>query len=95
MSGLIGTGLFAHLAAGSISKDQSILANGGALRRTAPAGMAYSETITTQPSGQICTLTNASGTMTSTPMDNINATCVTGPASLNWDGGNWNDANWQ
>ena len=100
VSSLTGTGLVVRLAAGAISEDKSIAANGGELRlytftHTAPPGIAYAVTITTQPSGQICTLTNASGTMTSTPMDNINATCVTGPASLNWAGGNWNDANWQ
>ena len=100
VSGLTGNGLVLHLAAGAISEDKPVSANGGGLRlytfaHTAPAGTAYTVTITTQPTGQICTLSNASGSMPSTPVTNINATCVAGPAGLDWDDGAWDDADWQ
>ncbi len=100
VSGLTGNGLVLHLAAGVISEDKSVPANGGELRlytfaHTAPPGVTYSVTITTQPSGQSCTLSNASGTMPSAPVININATCLAGPAGLNWDDGAWDDADWQ
>lgn len=100
VSGLTGSGLVLHLDAGSISENKLVAADGGGLRlytfaHTAPPTTAYAVTVMTQPSGQTCTLNNASGTMGSTPVDNINATCVDGPASLVWDDGKWDDANWQ
>lgn len=100
VTGLIGDGLVLHLATSAINEDRLVRANGGESRlyrfvRTAPPGTAYTVTITMQPIGQICTLTNASGTMASTPVDNVNASCVAGPASLIWDDGAWDDANWQ
>ena len=100
VSALTGTGLVVHLVTGAISEDKSISANGGELRlytftHTALPGIAYAVTIATQPSGQICTLTNAGGIMPSTPVDNINATCVAGSVALDWDDGAWDDANWQ
>lgn len=100
VSGLTGTGLVLHLAAAAISEDKPVTANGGAVRlytftRTAPTGTAYTATITTQPTGQSCTLTNASGATASASVENINATCVAGPANLVWDDSDWDDANWQ
>ena len=100
VSGLTGNGLVLHLDAGAISEDKPVPANGGGPRlytffNSAPAGTAYTVTITTQPSSQTCTLSNASGSMASTPVININATCVAEPLDLNWDDGNWDDANWQ
>ena len=100
VSGLAGNGLVLHLAAGAISEDKLVPANGGGLRlytfaKTAAPGTAYTVSIRTQPTGQTCTLSNASGTIPSTPVTNINATCVAGPAGLNWDDGAWDDADWQ
>lgn len=100
VDGLVGDGLVLDLAGGTISEDTLIDANAGAPRlytfsTTAPPGTAYLVTISTQPSGQICTLTNASGTVVNAPIENINATCVAGPASLIWNEGAWDDANWQ
>ena len=100
VSGLTGSVLVLHLAAGAISEDKFVPANGGGLRlytfaNTTPPGTAYTVTITTQPSSHACTLSNASGSMASTQVININATCVAGPADLNWDDGAWDDANWQ
>lgn len=100
VSGLAGSGLVLHLAAGAISEDKPVPANGGGVRlytftRTAPPGTAYTVTIAMHPASQTCTLGNASGTMASTPVENINATCVAGPANLVWDENAWDDANWQ
>ncbi len=100
VSGLSGNGLVLHLAAGAISEDKPVAANGGGLRlytfaKTASPGTAYVVTVTTQPTGQTCSLSNASGTMPSTAVTNINAICVAGPARLNWNDGAWDDANWQ
>lgn len=100
VTGLTGDGLVLHLAAGSISEDRPVPSNGGEQRLytfvdTATPGTAYTVTIAAQPFSQICTLINASGITTRTPVDNVNATCVAGPADLNWDDGVWDDANWQ
>ncbi len=100
VSGLTGTGLVLHLAAAAISEDKPVTANGGEPRlyvfvNTAPTGTAYMATITTQPTGQTCTLSNGSGTMASTPVINIDATCVAGPSNMIWDDGYWDGANWQ
>ena len=100
VSGLTGNGLVLNLAAGATSEDKPVSADGGGLRlytfaNTVPSGTPYTVIITTQPSGQTCTLSNASGIMASAPVDNINVACVAGPADLNWDDGAWSDANWQ
>ena len=97
--GLSGNGLMQHLAVGAISEDKTITASGGepllyTFVRNAPPGSAYTVTISAQPSGQICTLASASGSMPSAPETDINVTCIAGPASLNWDDGSWDDANW-
>lgn len=100
ISGLAGSGLVLHLASGAISEEKTIIDDGGGVMlytftNTALPSAAYAVTITTQPSGQTCTLSNAIGTMASIPIDNINVTCVAGPANLVWDEGAWDDANWQ
>lgn len=86
--------------AGTVSEDQPIAAHGGGLRvytftHTAPPGTAYVVTIITQPAGQNCTLANASGTVGSTSVEDINVTCDGGPTGLIWGDGHWDDANWQ
>mgnify|MGYP007041118030 CR=1 FL=1 len=100
VSGLTGNGLVLYLATDAFSESRPVSANGGAPRlytfsHTAPPGTAYVVSITTQPSGQTCTLSNATGTMPNIPIDNINATCVAGPPNLVWDDGAWDDADWQ
>lgn len=100
VTGLAGNGLVLHLAAGAMTEDKPVIANGSQLRLytftgTVPTGTTYAVSITSQPSGQNCTLSNASGTMANAPVENINAICVVGPANLVWDDGSWDDANWQ
>ena len=98
--GLTGSGLVLHLVAGVISGDNPVNANGGDPRlytfaKTAPPGTVYTVTITTQPASQICTVSNASGTMATAPVDDITVACVAGVAGLNWDDGSWDEADWQ
>lgn len=98
--GLTGNGLVLHLAAGVISEDNPVNANGGDPRlytfaKTAPPGTVYTVTITTQPASQTCTVSNASGTMATAPVDDITVACVAGLAGLNWDDGSWDEADWQ
>ena len=100
VTGLTGTGLVLHLAAGAINEDKPVSAQDGTPRlytfsHSVPQGTGYTVTITTHPTGQSCTLINATGTMGTMRVENIDATCVAGPAGLNWDDGAWDDANWQ
>ncbi len=100
VTGLTGNGFVLHLMVGAVNEDKPVSAQGGALRlytfaNTGPLGASYQVTITTQPTDQTCTLVNATGTVVSTPMDNINATCVAGPLGMDWDDDSWDDADWQ
>ena len=100
VTGLTGNGFVLHLTVGAVNEDKPVPAHGGALRlytfaNTAPPGSGYVVTITTQPTDQTCTLVNATGTVASTPIDNINATCVAGPLGLDWDDGSWDEADWK
>ncbi len=100
VTSLSGSGLLLHLAAGVVSDDKSIAATGGqsqlyTFAKTAPADSTCTVTITSEPSGQVRTLANASGSITSTPVDDINVACVAGPAGLIWDDGTWDDVDWQ
>ncbi|MFZ2237105.1 MAG: hypothetical protein WBP11_10495 [Dokdonella sp.] len=100
VTGLTGNGLVLYLATDAFSESKPVSANGGGVRlytftHTAPPGIAYAVTVMTQPSGQTCTLSNATGTMANIAIDNINATCVAGPADLVWDDGDWDDTDWQ
>ena len=100
VTGLTASGLVLHLAAGVVSENMTLVANDGSLQlytftSTATAGGPYAVTVTAQPGGLICTLSNASGIVVSPSIENINADCVAGPPGLIWDGGAWDDANWQ
>ena len=100
VTGLTGDGLVLHLAAGAVNHNQSVPAQGGTpqqyiFSQSVPPGTAYLATITTQPDGQSCTLSNASGTMGNTAINNIDAVCLDEPAGLVWDDGWWDDKDWQ
>lgn len=100
VTGLTGNGFVLHLMVGAVNEDKPVSPQGGALRlyafaNTGPLGAAYQVTIAMQPTSQTCTLVNATGIVVSTPMDNINATCVAAPLGLDWDDGLWDDASWQ
>ena len=74
VSGLTGTGLALTLNGGS---PFAISANGP---YTLPGGVVsgnnYTVAVATQPSGQVCTVANGSGTMGAANVTNVNVTCV-------------------
>jgi hypothetical protein len=99
VEGLTGDGLVLHLQAGAINEDKAIAANVGLPRlysfaASLPAGIGYLVSFTSQPGGQSCTLSNASGIVGGMPVDDINVNCTTVPGLI-WDQGNWDAANWQ
>src|SRR5690606_19898188 len=98
ISGLIGDSLVLHLSAGPIEEDRAISASNGAPRpydfAASVSGGPFSVSILSQPVGQTCSLVNASGTVGSTAIDDIDASCVNTPGLI-WDHGNWDAADWQ
>ena len=74
ISGLTGTGLI--LANGS----DTLAVSSGATGFTLPTNVAYTSsyavTVQTQPSGEICTVTNGSGTMGAGNVTNVSVTCA-------------------
>jgi hypothetical protein len=89
VSGLAGTGLVLHLAAGSIAEDKAIAGNGlYDFAASVPPGTAYALSIKTQPSGQTCTLGITGGTMGSADVANADVACANTP-KLIWDSGTW------
>ena len=46
------------------------------------SGANYAVTVLTQPTGQTCTLTNASGTVTNVPVTNVALSCTAAPANV-------------
>jgi hypothetical protein len=75
VSGLTGTGLV--LFNGSTGDKLPVSANGSfTFGVTLSSGSSYSVTVLTQPTGQSCTVTNGSGTM-SANVTNIQVTCST------------------
>lgn len=79
VSGLIGTVVLQNNAANNLS----ISANGAFTFSTAAAGgAAYAATVLTQPAGQTCTASSASGTIAASNVTNISVTCVTNPLAF-------------
>lgn len=100
VTGLTGAGLVLHLAAGAVNHNQSVPVQSGTpqqytFSQSVPQGTSYLVTITTQPDGQSCTLSNATGTMGNTAINDIDAVCVDEPAGLLWDSGWWDHKDWQ
>lgn len=92
VSGLSGSGLVLHLAAGTVAEGKPIGDNGPyQFAASIPAGTVYAVSIDTQPGAQTCIVTNASGTAGSVDIDNVNVSCGEG---LEWDSGNWGEP-WQ
>lgn len=100
VTGLSGSGLVLHLAAGVVSESKPISANGGqpvlyTFAHIVPTGTNYAVNITTQPAGQTCTLTNASGSVGGSHVFDINVSCRVDLVDLIWDQGSWDNADWQ
>ena len=94
VSGLSGSGLVLHLIAGAVAENRAIHQDGlYNFVASVPPNTAWTVTIKTHPGGQICQLANASGTMGSSNVDNVNVTC--GRNALIWDEGHWDDGEWQ
>lgn len=73
------TGLTGNLVLQNNGSDDLLrLINGGfAFATLIPNGSSYNVTILTQPAGQVCTLSNATGTVAGAAVTNIGITCVT------------------
>jgi hypothetical protein len=78
VSGL-GTGLNVVLADNGSFDSLTVSANGPfTFAKTLATNATYSVTVTTQPTGQICTVSNGSGTVGITNITNILVTCANG-----------------
>jgi len=55
---------------------QTLTGNGSHLLVQLPNGSTYTVLIATEPTGQLCTITNGTGTISSAPVNNIAITCV-------------------
>lgn len=94
VSGLAGSGLALHLAAGAVSENLPTAGNGlYDFAASVPTGTAYTVSIGSQPAGQACTVANATGTMGTEPVDNVDVSCGVVPALI-WDQGDWGQ-DWQ
>jgi hypothetical protein len=77
LAALNGGSLSLHLDYGTGTEDVGINANGPfAFTSAVPSGAAYTVSVATQPSAQICTVTSASGTMPAGDVGNVAASCV-------------------
>lgn len=99
VAGLQGAGLSVELGAGAINEVKAVAAFGGEPRRYAfsssvPVGTAFIVLVKTQPNGQNCTISNASGTVGSSAIDNIDIQCTDSPGLI-WDQRSWDTADWQ
>lgn len=94
VSGLTGSGLALHLDAGAVSEDLPIAANGlYQFAASVPTGTAYTVSVGSQPTGQNCHVANATGTIGSNDVDNVDVACGAIPALI-WDQGDWGQ-DWQ
>jgi hypothetical protein len=74
VSGLTGTGLVLQNNGGD---NLSVAANGSnQFAGKLPSGSAYAVTIMSQPSGYTCSVTNASGTVSTADISNISVACA-------------------
>ena len=97
VTGLTSTTLELNLSFNATNQVQVINNNGTFLfNQNVPIGANWAVTIQTQPSNptpQTCTLSNASGTMTASGVDNVLVSCSQTPN--NWDVMKWNEGSWQ
>ena len=89
VSGLTGTGLVLQ---NNNTDDLGITVDGVFTFTTPiPDGYDYSVTVLTQPSGQACTVSDASGTLTGADVTNITVACLRVIPLYSSNGINWND----
>jgi hypothetical protein len=91
VSGLSGSGLVLHLAAGSIAEDKPVAHNGlYDFAASVPPGTAFTLSVKPQPAGQTCAFAVSGGSMGTADIDNADVVCG---GNLKWDTGNWGQ-NW-
>ena len=97
VTGLTSTGLVLHLNTGSNNENLSMDTNGTFLfNQNVSVGANWTVSIQTQPNNptpQTCTLTNATGVMTASGVDNVGVSCSATPN--NWDVMKWDEGTWQ
>ena len=78
----VGGALSGLLSGGSVvlqingSHDQTLAADGNFVFPALADGTAYTVTVATQPTGQTCTVSNASGTLAGANISNVGVTCT-------------------
>lgn len=97
VTGLTSTGLVLHLSSGADNENLPMNTNGMFIfNQNVTVGANWTVTIQTQPNNpnpQTCTLSNATGTMTSTGVNNVAVSCSDTPN--NWDVMKWDEGTWQ
>lgn len=94
VSGLTGGGLVLHYDGNAMGENLPVFGNGPYnFAISVDSGTNYVVGVDTQPNGQTCSIANATGTMGSTDVDNVDVTCAA-TSDLLWDQGQWGD-NWQ
>lgn len=96
VTGLVATGLTINLNVGASNEVLSINSDGGfTFFMDVDVAASFTATIVTYPDSpqqQNCSLTNASGTMLATGVDNLIVTC--NENAWNWDEMNWDNGSW-
>lgn len=93
-SGITSTGLTLNLNVGSSNEVIALDANGSFLFfMDVTAGQSYAVSILTLPSSpaQSCSLSNATGTVPTSGVNNVTITC---DGADNWDEMDWNSGGW-
>ncbi len=93
-SGITSTGLTLNLNVGSSNEVIALNANGSFLFfMDVTAGQSYTVSILTLPSSpaQSCTLSNATGTVPTSGVNNVTVTC---DGTDNWNQMDWNSGSW-
>jgi hypothetical protein len=97
VTGLTSTGLVLHLTASGNNENLAMDANGTFIfNQNVTIGTNWTVTIQTQPSNptpQTCTLSNATGTMSATGVNNVQVSCSNTPNK--WDVMKWDEGTWQ
>lgn len=92
--GITASGLSLKLSAGSQNQTLAITRNGSwDFPQPVPPGTSYVVSINSQPNGQNCTLSHASGTTAQRNVVDVDVFCTSGDA-LRWDSGTWGQ-DWQ
>ncbi|MDR3388561.1 MAG: protease pro-enzyme activation domain-containing protein [Rudaea sp.] len=84
VSGLAASGLVLGLTWGSQTASITPGASNYQFATEAPSNAAYTVSVQAQPTGQTCTLANATGTVSTTNVSDVDVTCTTNTYSLSY-----------